>query len=101
VTLKMALAAAITRFDSLRVELRVDDEPFDICVAGGQVTVFYRPSDDPEVVISTSYLPMIALGDDEISREEFWRDHVEVVAGSEANARRFFEMLVSGFGGAG
>jgi len=101
VTLKMALAAAITKTDSLRVELRVDDEPFDIFVADGQVTVLYRRSEDPEVVISTSYAPLLSIGDDEMSREEFGRNHVEVVGGSEVKARRFFELMVSGFGGAG
>jgi len=61
--------------------------------------VFYRISEDPEVVLSTSYSPLLSVGDDGMSREEFLRDHVEVVAGSEVKGRRFFELLVAGFGG--
>ena len=98
VTLKMELAAAVTRSDSLRVELRIDDEPFDICVADGQATVFYRRSEDPEVVITTSYSPLLSIGDDGMNRDEFWQNHVEVVDGSVLKARRFFELLISGFG---
>jgi hypothetical protein len=99
VTLKMALAAAITATDRLRVELRIDDEQFDICIADGQATVFYQRSENPEVVISTGYSPILSIGDDGMSPEEFWRDQVEVVAGPEVKARRFFELLVSGFRG--
>jgi len=98
ITLKMALAAAITVTDNLRVELRIDDEQFDICIADGQATVFYRRSENPEVVISTGYSPLLSIGDDEMSPEEFWRDHVEVVTGTKAKAQRFFELLVKGFG---
>ena len=99
VTLKMALTATITSTDSLRVELQIDDEPFDIHVEDGRVTVLYRNSNDPEVVISTSYSPLLSIGDDGMSREEFFRNHVEVVTGSEEKAQKFFELMVAGFGG--
>lgn len=97
VTLKMALAAVVGKTESLRAELRVDEEPFDICIVEGNVSVLYRRSENPEVVISTSYWPSVAVGDGRMSAEEFAGEHIEIVAGSRAKAKRLLELLSAGF----
>lgn len=101
VTLKMALASVVTPDEEMRIELRVDDEPFDICISGGNVSVLYRSAEDPEAIVATSYVPLLAVGDGQMSAEEFASEHVELVAGSGAQAERLFELVSDGFGRTG
>ncbi len=108
VTLKMALASAVASaisgsgsLESLAVELRVDGEPFDIKVLEGNVSVLYKHSEEPEAVISTSYEPLVAVGDGRMTGEELFSKHVKIVEGSAEKAIRLFELLNTGFGAPG
>ena len=96
VALKMALNAVIDKSDSFRIELRVDDERFDVNVSQGEAQVLYGPSENPAAVLSTSYEPLIEASDGLMPVEEFASKHLEIVDGSPAIAKRFLELLAEG-----
>ena len=61
VILRGALGRVAPRALDLRVELRLDGEPFDVHLAYGAVRVSYQRADAPEAVLELGYEPMMAL----------------------------------------
>ena len=95
VTLKEALRRTVDSATSLRAGLIVDDEAFEITIAGGKVDVAYRKPADVDVTIATGYEPLMSVTDGTLSPERFASDHITVVAGDAAALSNYLDILSS------
>lgn len=78
VTLRVACQRVVDPQTSLNAELLVDGEPFKFTVDDGVVEVTAGRAARPEVTLTTSYEPLVALADGDISLEEFASTHMEL-----------------------
>ncbi len=87
VTLGAACQRVVTPAARFQAALVIDGEPFSLTVSEGKVDMVYAQADAPDVVMTTSYEPMIAAAEGEIALDVFLRDHVrleETTAGKQA-----------------
>ena len=78
VTLGTACRRVATPDLSLDAEIVVDDERFTLSVHDGEVDMHVGAPTSPDIVMTTSYEPMIAAGEGEIAMDQFVRDHVTI-----------------------
>ena len=82
-TIAVALSAAcqrvVTPDSSFEAELNVDGELFTLAVRGASVEVRYAPAKSPDVVMTTSYEPMIAAAEGEMPMDHFVKNHVQII----------------------
>ena len=76
VTLSAACERVVSADTALVAELNVDGEPFTLTAKGGKVAMVYAPAQAPDVVMTTSYEPMLAASEGEMPLEQFVADHV-------------------------
>jgi DNA-binding HxlR family transcriptional regulator len=93
VTLKVACQRVVDPTMSLRAELVMDGEKFELLVAKGEVDIQYRAATDPQVVVSIDYEASIAVADGQLSMEEFGANHVEVLAGEPVLVEGLMNLL--------
>ena len=86
VTLRTAMERVVTSDLSFDAELIVDGESFAISVHERAVDMRAGAAQSPDVVMETSYEPMIAAGEGEMAMDEFMGSHVTItthVAGKD------------------
>ena len=93
VTLKVACQRVVNPSLSMRAELVVDGEKFELLVSEGNVDIRYRAAADPQVIVSMSYEASIAVADGLLSLEEFGANHVEILAGEPACVEELMNLL--------
>ncbi len=71
VPMRSALKQSVDPFTALSAELRVDGEPFAIEIADGEVAMQARPSENPDVILTTSYEALIAVAEGHVPLETF------------------------------
>lgn len=89
-TLKVACRRVVDPQTCLTAELVIDGERFELVAGDGEVEVLYRAATDPDVILETSYQPMVAVMDGVMSPEQFERDHVCARA---ADPRKLQELM--------
>ena len=89
-TLKVACRRVVDPQTCLTAELVIDGERFELVAGDGEVEVLYRAATDPDVILETSYQPMVAVMDGVMSLEQFERDHVRARA---ADPRKLQELM--------
>jgi DNA-binding HxlR family transcriptional regulator len=95
VTLKTACQRVVDPDLSLRAELVMGKERFELQASEGNVDIRYRAATDPEVVISIDYEASIAVADGQLSMQEFRANHVKVLAGKPALAESLWKLLAA------
>ena len=98
ITLKEALRRVVDPATHLRAGLLVDDEAFEITVADGDVQVYYRTPSDVDVVVATTYEPLIAAGDGDLPLDQFVANHVRLIDGDPAKRDELLTLLGRAFG---
>lgn len=93
VTLKVACERVVDPTLSLRAELVMDGERFELLVSEGSVDIRYRAATDPQVVLSIDYEASIAVADGQLSKEEFGANHVDVLAGEPVHVEGLMNLL--------
>lgn len=93
VTLRVACQRVVDPDMRLHAELDVDGEPFAFTVDEGIVDVTVGRPSAPEAVLTTSYEPMIAVADGEMSLEEFAAEHVEISGPDAAQGQALAELM--------
>ncbi|MGI9462402.1 MAG: winged helix-turn-helix transcriptional regulator [Aestuariivirgaceae bacterium] len=78
VTLGAACQRVVTPDLAFEAELNVDGELFMLAVKDGAVDMRYAAANSPDVVMTTSYEPMIAAAEGELPMNEFLQNHVEI-----------------------
>lgn len=93
VTLRVACQRVVDPSMSLRAELVVDGEPFTFTVDRGVVDVKAGKASNPEATLTTSYEPMIAVADGQMSPEELARQHLELSGPNPGQGQALAELM--------
>ena len=78
---------------SLHAELVVDGEPFTFTVESGVVDVKAGKASNPEATLTTSYQPMIAVADGQMSLDELTTQHLELSGPNPAQGQALAELM--------
>ena len=93
VSLGEACQRVVGRYVDLKAELDVDGERFSLVVNNGQVDMLHAAAESPDVVLHTSYEPMIAAAEGELSMQEFVAEHVRLDARTAGRDRQLMKLL--------
>ena len=93
VTLSTALQRVVTQDVEFTAELVVDGERFELIVKDGSVAMRAATATSPDVVMTTSYEPMIAASEGEMSMDDFLANHVEIAASEPDKVKAFLQLL--------
>ncbi len=98
VTLEAAAQRVVSPDMAFRAEIRVDGEPFTLDAGEGLVTVRVGSADAPDVVLTTSYEPMVAASEGEMAMETFLADHASLetrTSGKDAEMMRLLAAVMA------
>ena len=93
VTLRVACQRVVDPSMSLHAELVVDGEPFTFTVESGVVDVKAGKASNPEATLTTSYQPMIAVADGQMSLDELTTQHLELSGPNPAQGQALAELM--------
>lgn len=79
VTLRTAIQRVVTPDLSFEAALNVDGELFTLAVRDGSVEMRYAPAKSPDVVMTTSYEPMVAAAEGEMPMDHYLKNHVQII----------------------
>ncbi len=79
VTLSAACQRFVTPDLAFEAELDIDGELFTLSVRDAAAEMRYAPAKSPDVVMTTSYEPMVAASEGEMPMDRFMKDHVQIV----------------------
>ena len=79
VTLSAACQRIVTPDLVFEAELNVDGELFTLAVRDASVEMRYASAKSPDVVMTTSYEPMIAAAEGEMPKDRFLNNHVQII----------------------
>lgn len=95
VTLRAAMQRVVTPDLSFDAELIVDGEYFTISVLDNTVGMWAGAAELPDVVMETSYEPMIAASEGEMVMDEFMESHVAITAQVDGKDQELMMLLGS------
>ena len=98
VTLGAACQRVVTPGLDFEAELNVDGELFALEVRDGSVETRYAPAHSADVVMTTSYEPMIAASEGEMPMDELLKDHVQIVAHTPGKDAELMTLLGAAMG---
>lgn len=93
VTLTAACQRVVTPDLNFEAELRIDGELFALAVGDSSVEVRYAAAKDPDVIMTTSYEPMMAASEGEMAMDRFLKDHVQIVVRTPGKDRELMTLL--------
>ena len=80
VTMSAALQGVVAKYTRLTATIIVDAEPFALRIHDGAVDMVSGQMETPDVTLETSYEPLIAVSEGEMSMDVFVTEHVRVFA---------------------
>ena len=92
-TLGEACQRVVGRYMDMKAELNVDGERFSLSVDRGLVEMLYAPAEAPDVILHTSYEPMIAAAEGELSMQEFVADHTRLEVFTHGRDAQLMKLL--------
>lgn len=78
-SMRTAMKRVVTPDVRFEAELIVDGERFTLDVGDGSVEMRYAPAKSPDVVMTSSYEPMMAAADGEMPMEHLLKNHVQII----------------------
>jgi DNA-binding HxlR family transcriptional regulator len=93
VTLRVACQRVVDPGMRLHAELVVDGEPFTFTVDHGVVDVKAGKATRPEATLTTSYEPMIAAADGQMSLDELATQHMQLSGPNPAQAQALADLM--------
>jgi DNA-binding HxlR family transcriptional regulator len=93
VSLGTASQKAVGPEHDFRATLLIDGEPFRMIAKDGNAHIRAGAAENPDVVMTTSYEPMMALADGEIERSQFVSNHVALEVNTPGKETEFFDLL--------
>ena len=78
-SMRTAMRRVVTPDARFEAELNVDGERFTIDVGDGSVEMRYASAKSPDVVMTSSYVPMMAAADGEMPMDQLLRNHVQII----------------------
>jgi DNA-binding HxlR family transcriptional regulator len=92
-SMRTALRRVVTPDVRFEAELNMDGERMTLTVGDGSVEMRYAPSDSPDVVMTTSYEPMIAAADGEMPMDQFLQNHVQITTHTPNKDVEFMSLM--------
>lgn len=93
ITLSSACQRVVTDDLRFEAEIIVDGERFTLSVLDGRVDMRSGAANSPDVIMTTSYEPMIAASEGEISMEAFVAAHVEINSPTPGKGQELLTLL--------
>ena len=93
VSLGTACKRAVGPEHDFEATLQVDGEAFRMTARNGDANIRSGEAEYPDVVIITSYEPMMALADGEIEQSRFFSDYVDLQILTPGKQSEFFDLL--------
>jgi len=95
VTMRTALQRNVTSDVNFDAELIVDGERFALSVHDGAVDMRAGAAQSPDVVMESSYGPMIAVSEGEMTMDQFMGSHVKITTHTAGKEQELFGLLAS------
>jgi DNA-binding HxlR family transcriptional regulator len=93
VSLGTACKKAVGPDHNFVATLVIDQEPFQLIAGDCDAKIRAGAAENPDVVMTTSYEPMMALADGDIARGEFISNHVKLEVITPGKEKEFFDLL--------
>lgn len=93
VSLGTACKRAVSPDHDFEATLLIDGEAFRMTAKDGNAQIRAGASESPDVVMTTSYEPMLALADGEIEQSQFFSGHVKLEVLTPGKETEFFDLL--------
>ena len=93
VSLGTASKRAVAPSHDFDATLIIDGEAYRIKAKDSDTLVRAGAAENPDVVMTTSYEPMMAMADGEIEQSAFFSDHVELEVFTPGKETEFFDLL--------
>lgn len=95
VSLGTACKKAVGPDHNFAATLLIDGEMFRLTAGNGEAHIRAGAPENPDVIMTTSYEPMMALADGDMTRDEFVSNHVALEVMTPGKEKEFFELLTS------
>ena len=93
VSLGTACQKAVGPDHDFKATLLIDGEAFRMTAKNGNAQIRAGAAENPDVVMTTSYEPMMALADGEIEQSQFVSNHVALKVFTPGKEAEFFDLL--------
>lgn len=93
VSLGTACKKAVGPDHNFTATLLIDKEPYRLTAHDSEAQICAGAAKNPDVVMTTSYEPMMALADGEIAKDEFVSNHVTLEVVTPGKESEFFDLL--------
>ena len=93
VSLGTACKKAVGPDHNFTATLLIDGEPYRLTARDCDAHIRAGPAEHPDVVMTTSYEPIMALADGDLTREEFVSNHVALEVVTPGKETEFFDLL--------
>ena len=93
VSLGTACKRAVSSEHNFEATLLIDGEAFRMTAKDGDAQIRAGAAKSPDVVMTTSYEPMMALADGEIDQNDFVSNHVDLEVHTPGKQAEFFDLL--------
>ena len=93
VSLGTACKRAVGPEHNFEATLLIDGEAFRMTARNGNAHIRAGATDNPDVTMTTSYEPMMALADGQIEQRQFLSDHVKLEIATPGKETEFFDLL--------
>ena len=93
VSLGTACKRAVSPDHDFTATLKIDGEEFQMTAKNSDVVIRAGAANNPDLVMTTSYEPIMALADGEIERSDFVSNHVELEVNTQGKQEEFFDLL--------
>lgn len=95
VSLGTACKRAVGPDHNFAATLLIDSEAYRLTARGGDAQIRVGAAENADLVMTTSYEPMMALADGEITRDVFVSNHVALEVITPGKENEFFDLLTS------
>ncbi len=93
VSLGTACKRAVGPDHNFAATLLIDEETYRLTARDGDVQIRASAAENPDVVMKTSYEPMMALADGDMARDEFVSRHVALEVITPGKEKELFDLL--------
>ncbi len=93
VSLGTACKRAVGPDDDFAATLLIDGEAFNLTARDCDAHIRAGAAENPDLVMTTSYEPMMTLADGDMAREEFVSSHVALEVMTPGKEKQFFDLL--------
>jgi DNA-binding HxlR family transcriptional regulator len=93
VSLGTACKRAVGPDHNFTATLLIDEEPYRLTAGGGDANIRAGAAENPDVVMKTSYEPIMAMADGNMARDEFVSKHVALEVMTPGKEKELFDLL--------